>query len=72
LSHNPEKARNQRGRGRGGGRCGYYDRVDKGPWTPERGFKDALKKIKKRKEADGDMGMGMKEFLELVNKIIGE
>jgi hypothetical protein len=46
--------------------------VDKGPWTPERGFKDALKEIKKLKEADGDLGAGMKEFLELVKRISEE
>jgi hypothetical protein len=70
--HNRGNSRNPRGRGRGRGRGGYHDHVDKGPWTPERGVKDALKEIKKLKEADGDMGMGMKEFLELLNKIIGE
>lgn len=46
--------------------------MEKGPWTPERGFKDALKLIKKLKQDEGDMGVGIKEFLELVNKIVGE
>ena len=32
--------------------------------------KDALTETKKLKEAEGDMGIGMKEFLELVNKTI--
>jgi hypothetical protein len=34
LSPNHGKARNNCGRGRGRG--GYHDRVDKHPWTPER------------------------------------
>jgi hypothetical protein len=34
----------------------------KGPSTPERGFKDALTEIKKLKEAEGNMGIAMKEF----------
>jgi hypothetical protein len=63
---------NHRGRGRWRGRGGYFDRVNEGPWNPEKGFKDALKQIKSLKDAGGDLGVGMEQVLELVNNIIAE
>ncbi|KAH0544825.1 hypothetical protein FGG08_001054 [Glutinoglossum americanum] len=47
-----------RGRGRGGGP----------PWTPERGMRDGLSRLKSAKELSGVEGEGIREFMYLVLK----
>ncbi|KAK3684501.1 hypothetical protein LTR37_020213 [Vermiconidia calcicola] len=62
-----------RGRGRGlgrGGRGGGYESFDpeerqRGPWTQEKGDKEALGVIKKMREGDEEAGEGLREFIEL-------
>lgn len=62
--------RNNCNRGRGRGRRREHARgMSHSSWTPERGFKDGLRRLKKAKELGGFDNEGIHEFCNLARKL---
>lgn len=58
----------QRGRGRGRGRIGRGG--ERGPWNPDRGTQDGIDALSNAKEQYGKGGEGIREYVELVLKLV--